>query len=132
MPYYLSNVVFTPYFYLFYLIILDTCNIIHPYIVNYVMGFTQKQIEQLALDNLTVEQFLSLAIETSNLLGWVFGNITATGFIAYTNNGLFSWNAEIKLKIKNGWANLQSESRSDDLIDLRENRKNLQNFISTF
>ena len=96
------------------------------------MPFTQKHVEILPLDNLTVEQFLSLAIETSNLLGWVFGNITETGFIAYTNNGLFSWNAEIKLKIKNELANLQSESRGDDIIDLRENRKNLQSFISTF
>ena len=90
------------------------------------IGFTQKHIEQLPLDNLTIEQFLSLAIETSNLLGWVFGNINKTGFIAYTNNGLFSWNAEVKLKIKNGLANLQSQSRGDDIIDLRENKKNFR------
>ena len=96
------------------------------------MEFAQKNVEQLPLDNLTTAQFLTLAIETSNLLGWVFGNISETGFIAYTNNGLFSWNAEVKLKIKNGLANLQSESRGDDIIDLRENKKNLQNFISTF
>ena len=96
------------------------------------MGFSQKQVEQLSLDNLTTEQFLSVAIETSNLLGWVFGNINETGFIAYTNNGLFSWNAEVKLKIKNGLVTLQSESRGDDLIDLRENKKNLQRFITTF
>ena len=96
------------------------------------MGFSQKQVEQLPLDNLTTEQFLSVAIETSNLLGWVFGNINETGFVAYTNNGLFSWNAEVKLKIKNGLANLQSESRGDDLIDLRENQKNIQSFIITF
>lgn len=96
------------------------------------IGFAQKHTEQIPLDNLTIEQFLSLAIETSNLLGWVFGNISKTGFIAYTNNGLFSWNAEIKLKIENGLANLQSQSRGDDIIDLRENKKNLQNFVSTF
>src|SRR5664279_1997932 len=94
------------------------------------IGFTQKHIEQIPLDNLTREQFLSLAIETSNLLGWVFGNITKTGFIAYTNNGLFSWNAEVKLKIDTGLANLQSQSRGDDIIDLRENRKNLHNFVT--
>ncbi len=96
------------------------------------MNFTQKHVEQLPLDNLTIEQFLSVASETSKLLGWDFGNINKTGFIAYTKNGLFSWNAEVKLKIKNGLANLQSESRGDDIIDLRENKKNLQNFISTF
>jgi rhomboid protease GluP len=96
------------------------------------MRFTQKHIEQLPLDNLTIEQFLCVAIETSNLLGWDFGNISETGFIAYTKNGLFSWNAEVKLKIKNGLANLQSESRENEIINLGKNKKNLQGFISTF
>jgi rhomboid protease GluP len=93
-------------------------------------GFTQKYIEQLPLDNLTREQFLSVAIETSKQLGWVLGNVNNSGFIAYTNNGLFSWNAEVKLKIRNASANLQSQSRGDDLIDVRENKKNLHNFVT--
>jgi rhomboid protease GluP len=96
------------------------------------MRFAQKHIEQLPLDNLTAEQFLGLAIETSKLLGWVLGNINNTGFVAYTNNGLFSWNAEIKLKMENGSATLQSRSRGDDIIDQRENKKNLQSFVSIF
>ena len=96
------------------------------------MKFANKQIEQLPLANLTISQFLTLAIETSHLLGWVFGDIQATGFIAYTNNGLFSWNAEVRLKVTNGVAILQSQSRGDDVKDVRENKKNLQNFISTF
>jgi len=96
------------------------------------MRFAQKQVEQLPFNNLTGEQFLSLAIETSKLLGWVFGNINNTGFVAYTNNGLFCWNAEVKLKIENGSAKLQSRSRGDDIIDLRENKKNLERFVSTF
>ncbi len=95
------------------------------------MGFSQKHIKELAFDNLSIAQFLTLAIETSNLLGWVVGNINEAGFIAYTNNGLFSWNAEVKLKIKNGIADLQSSSRGDDIIDVRENKKNIQKFIST-
>jgi len=94
--------------------------------------FTQKHIEELPLDNLTAEQFLSLAIETANMLGWVFGDINKSGFIAYTNNGLFSWNAELKLKIKDRMANLQSQSRGDNIIDLKENKKNLRGFVSTF
>ena len=95
-------------------------------------GFAQKHMEQLPLGNLTTEQFLSIAIETSNQLGWVFGYINKTGFVAYTNNGLFSWNAEVKLKIKDGSADLQSRSRGDDIIDVKENKKNLQSFVSTF
>ena len=91
-----------------------------------------KQIEELPLANLTVPQFLALAIETSKLLGWVFGDINTTGFIAYTNNGFSLWNAEVRLKIKNGLAILQSESRGDDVTHVMQNKKNLQSFISTF
>jgi len=94
--------------------------------------FSQKHIELLSLDNLTAVQFLCLAIETSKLLGWVFGNITETGFIAYTSNGLFSWNAEIKLKIRNGLVTLQSESMGADIIYPYENEKSIQSFITTF
>ena len=96
------------------------------------MEFKQKQTEQLPLDNLRTEQFLNLAIETSKQLGWIFGNINETGFIVYTNNGMFSWNAEVKMKIINRTATLQSQSGGDDLADVRGNKKNLQNFISTF
>jgi len=94
--------------------------------------FTQKHIEELPLDNLTVEQFLSLAIETANMLGWVFGNINKSGFIAYTNNGLFSWNAELKLKIKDRMAKHKRQSRGYNITDLKENKKNLMDFVSTF
>jgi len=94
--------------------------------------FAQKYSEHLPLSNLTPEQFLSIAIETTHELGWVFGDINKTGFIAYTNNGIFSWNAEVKLKIKDEAAIVQSRSRGDDFIDVRENKKNVQNFISIF
>ena len=93
---------------------------------------SQKHVEVLSPDNLTIAEFLCLAIETSKLLDWVFGNITETGFIAYTNNGLFSWNAEIKLKIKNGLATLQSQSMGVDIIHPHKNEKSIQGFIVTF
>jgi rhomboid protease GluP len=96
------------------------------------LDFKQKQTEQLPLDNLGAEQFLNFAIETSKQLGWVFGNINETGFTAYTNNGMFSWNAEVKMKIINGIATVQSRSGGNDLTDVSGNKKNLQNFISTF
>ena len=96
------------------------------------MKCANKQIEEIPLTNLTIPQFLALAVETSKSLGWIFGDITSTGFIAYTNNGFSSWNAEVRLKIKNGLAILQSESRGDNFTDVRENKKNIQAFISTF
>jgi len=96
------------------------------------MELAQKHIEQLSLENLTTAEYLALAIEAANMLGWVFGNINEIGFIAYTDNGLFAWNAEIKLKILEGVVKIQSESRGNELIDVRENKKNIQKFITTF
>ena len=96
------------------------------------MKFVNKQIEELSLANLTIPQFLALAIETSKLLGWVFGDINTTGFVAYTNNGFSSWNAEFRLKITKGLAIIQSESGADSVTDATENKKNLQSFISKF
>ncbi len=93
--------------------------------------FTQKHIEQLPLDDLTMEQFLNMTIKTSKQLGWEVGSITERGFIAYTKNGLFLWNAQVKLEIKNGVANLQSQSLGNEIIDLENNKKNLQSFIVT-
>ena len=96
------------------------------------MKFANKQTEQLPLENLTVSQFLTLAIEASNLLGWIFGDINKIGFVAYTNNGIFSWNAEVRLKINDRTASIQSASRGDGVVDVRENKKNIQSFIATF
>lgn len=96
------------------------------------MEFKQKQIQQLPLDDLTAEQFLALAIETTKQLGWVFGDINGTGFTAYTNNGFFSWNAEIKMKVLNETATIQSHSAGDEVIDVIENKKNIQKFTSAF
>jgi rhomboid protease GluP len=96
------------------------------------MEFGHKHIEQLPMENLSTNQFLALAIETTNQLGWVFGNINELGFVAYTNNGLFAWNAEVKLNIINGVAKIQSESMGNGLVDVRGNKNNLQHFISIF
>jgi rhomboid protease GluP len=94
--------------------------------------FAQKQSEHVPFGNLTAQQFLGIAIEAANQLGWTFGDINDTGFIAYTSNGLFSWNAEVKLKISDGSAVLQSRSRGADFIDVRENKKTIESFITAF
>jgi rhomboid protease GluP len=96
------------------------------------MDIISTQEGLIPLENLSETQFLALSIETSKRMGLVFRDINQTGFIAYTYNGLFAWNAEIKLKINEGEAIIQSKSTGNGLIDVRENKKNIQNFISTF
>jgi rhomboid protease GluP len=94
--------------------------------------FTQKHTEELPVNDLTTEQLLHIAIETSRSLGWVFSNINTTGFIAHTNNGFFSWNAEIRLKVYSGSASIQSSSRGDNVIEFGKNKENLYSFIEKF
>lgn len=94
--------------------------------------FTQKHDEELQTGDLSAGQFLNIAIEAAKVLGWVLSNINETGFIAYTNNGLFSWNAEVRLRVKEGSANLLSQSRSNEIIEFGKDKENLQTFISIF
>ncbi len=88
--------------------------------------------EQLPLDGLETDQFLSLAVEATHKVEWIIASVNKAGFVAYTNNGIFSWNAEIKMRISDGWANLQSQCRGDAPKDVIENKKNIQKFITVF
>ena len=94
--------------------------------------FKQNYVEQLSLDQLSTAQFLFLADAASEQLGWIFGNITATCLTAYTNNGLFAHNSEIKMKVANGIAFIQSRSMGDGIMGVTADKKNVEDFIATF
>lgn len=96
------------------------------------VGFTPKHIEDFPLNDLTQEQFLVLANVTATKIGWKVGYLSDNGLIGYTDNGMFSWNAEIKIKLENGVANIQSASTGSEMMDLGKNKKNVANFIATF
>lgn len=96
------------------------------------IGFTPKHIEDFPLNNLTQRQFLVLAIETATKIGWKVGYLSDNGLIGYTDNGMLSWNAEIKIKIENGVANIQSASTGSEMMDWGKNKKNIASFIATF
>jgi rhomboid protease GluP len=95
------------------------------------VGFTPKHVQDFHLNDLTQEQFLALANETANHLGWKVGYISKAGLIAYTDNGMFSQNAEIKVKIESGIATIQSASRGSEMMDLGKNKKNVSHFIAS-
>ena len=95
-------------------------------------NFTQKHNVELQLIDLTPEQFLNIAIETSKYLGWIYSSVNDNGFVAYTNNGMFAWNAEVKVKVKNGSVDLVSRSRGIHSIEFGKDKKTLARFISRF
>jgi len=96
------------------------------------VGFTPKHIEDFPLNDLTQQQFLVLANETATKISWKVGYLSDNGLIAYTDNGMFSWNAEIKIKIENGVANIQSASTGSEMMDWGKNKQNIANFIANF
>ena len=96
------------------------------------VGFTPKHIEEVPLYGLTHEQYLVIALEAAKEMKWNVGYTSKSGLIAYTDNGMFSWNAEIKITIENGSANLKSSSTGNDMIDFGKNRKNIEKFRLAF
>ena len=96
------------------------------------VGFTPKHIEEVSLDKLTQPQFLALAYEAATEANWKVNYISENGLIAYTDSGIFAWNAEIQIKIENRVATIQSKSLGGEMIDWGKNKKNIVKFIASF
>ena len=94
-------------------------------------GLSPKYSKELALDNLSIKEFLIISIEAAKKIGWDVGIISETGFVAYTKFSMSSWSEEIKVKIENDKAILKSECTGSQMMDLGKNKKNIDNFIST-
>jgi len=62
------------------------------------------------LNELTEKEYLVLAAEAVVDLGWRIKLISNGGIIAYTENGAYSWNGEVIVKIEKGIANIQCRS----------------------
>lgn len=93
------------------------------------VGFTPKHIEDFPIKDFTKQQFLVLANETAIKIGWKVGYLSDNGLIAYTDNGMFSWNAEVKIKIENEVATIQSASTGNEMADWGKNKKNVAKFV---
>jgi rhomboid protease GluP len=93
------------------------------------VGFTPKYIEEYALDNLSPEHFLAIANEAVKELTWQVNYISQTGLIAYTDNGVFGWNATIRIAIENDVAMLKSSSAGNEMIDFGRNKKRVLELV---
>lgn len=94
------------------------------------VGFTPKYKEDFAIHGLTQQQFLVLANEAAVKMEWKVVYLSDNGLIAYTDNGLLARNAEIKIKIENDIASIQSTSTGNEMVDMGKNKKNVHSFIS--
>ncbi|MHB1278750.1 MAG: rhomboid family intramembrane serine protease [Bacteroidia bacterium] len=95
-------------------------------------GLSPKYVQDLALENLTPEQFLVLTIEAAKKLGWNLGYTSENGFVAFTNFSMSSWSEEVKVKIDGKNANLKSECTGNQMVDWGKNKENIEKLIATF
>ena len=95
-------------------------------------GFSPKYIQDIALENLSAEQFLVLALEAAKKLKWNVGYTSETGFVAYTKFSMTSWSEEVKVKIEGDKAILKSECTGNQLMDWGKNKGNIEALIETF
>ncbi len=93
-------------------------------------GFSAKHSEEIALDNLSQEQFLVIAIEASQKLEWNLSYTSENGFIAYTNFSMSSWSEKITVVIENNVAKIKSECTGNQVTDWGKNKKNIEALIS--
>jgi rhomboid protease GluP len=96
------------------------------------VGFTPKHIEEVPLFGLTQEEYLVIALDAAKEMKWKVSYKSKSGLIAFTDNGIFSWNAEVRIKTENGYANLKSSSTGNEMMDWGKNKKNIEKFILSF
>ena len=95
-------------------------------------GFTPKFSAEIALENLTPDQFLVIAHESMTKLNWQVNYISSNGLKAYTNKGIFSLNAEIQIIIQDSIAKITSSSTGNEMVDWGKNKKNVDSFLTLF
>lgn len=80
-----------------------------------VIGFMKAT--NLPTGGLTDKQILVIAFETVKELGWRMRFTSDAGVIAYTENGEYSWNGEITVKLEQESASVQCITISNQTVD---------------
>lgn len=96
------------------------------------IGFTPEYQQDYPLDGMTPQAFLVRALETAEKMAWKIAYVSENGFIAYTDNGQFKWNAEVKITLKDDVAHLHSLSAGNDMVDFGKNKKTVETFLFNF
>lgn len=95
-------------------------------------GFSPKHIEHIAINGLTQEQFIVIALESVKKLNWNVSYTSRTGIIAYTKFSMSSYSEEVKITVSDSTATLKSECTGSQLIDWGKNKRNIEKFISVY
>jgi rhomboid protease GluP len=93
------------------------------------VGISPKHIQDYPLDNLTSQQFLTLAIEAAKKLDWNIGATSEGGFMAYTKFSMSSWSEEVEVRMNDTTVTLQSQCTGNQIVDWGKNKKNIEELI---
>lgn len=94
------------------------------------IGFTPKHTETISINNLNQQQLLALVFETAQQLQWKISYVSNSGIIAFTNNGMFKFNAQVTIKINNSDVEIESASTGREMYDMGRNKKTVHNYIN--
>lgn len=94
-------------------------------------GFNPKHTKSYFLADLTAPEFIALAIEAVKVLKWEVFYVSNNGFKADTGSSFSSSRHEVKVRISDGMATLESISLTGEMIDTGKNKWNLDHLIST-
>jgi len=95
-------------------------------------GFNKKFKKDFKPENLTREQFLTIAVETAKKINWDISQVSENGFIAYTKFSFSSFGEEFRITIQDGTAELTSECTGSQAVDWGKNKANIELFIRSF
>lgn len=96
------------------------------------IGFTPKYTEEIPLNAGEAQSALVRSVEAVHQLGWKVLQLSASGVIAYTNKGTFSWNAELRVTIEAEQVQIESASTGSEMIDWGRNKKTVDQFLAAY
>ena len=91
-----------------------------------------KHTVDIPLGDLSQEEFLVIALECVQALGWQLTFVSRSGFRADTGSSAVSSNEEIFLLLNGNNTSLVSESKGKQLYDSKQNKENTDTFYSLF
>lgn len=96
------------------------------------VGFTPKHLEEHSFTDLSPQEALALIVKAAEKLNWSVSYLSRNGIKAYTQNGMFQWEAEITVRLKENTLQIKSESAGNDMVDWGKNKKTVHAFKTKF
>lgn len=94
-------------------------------------GFSPQHEQDFHFNNWSQNEFLVIAIESAQKLGWNVSQVSTNGFKAFTKFSMSSWSEEVNVTVQDNSANIKSKCTSNQILDYGKNRKNVEALIKS-